>query len=389
MTRIMLYNHSGCENRGCEAIVRSTAAMFAQAGARVALTSRQPAYDRALHLHDVERIVPMTIAPYSVRRIINSVGFRMGMARESEVARRYAPCIALGRKSGVCLSVGGDTYCYGYQEHMAVINGRLRRAGKPLVLWGCSVEPSLLEGACLRDLQAYDLIVARESISAEAMRAAGLPVRTWCDPAFTLGREDLPLPSGWKEGGTVGLNVSPLVLDRAGDRAAALDAFVGLVKHILGTSDHAIALIPHVTWPHDDDVEALTRIKERFADEPRVFLLPGTLNALQLKGYIARLCALITARTHASIAGYSSCVPTLVIAYSVKARGIARDLFGKEEGHLIPVQELEDARQLIQAYDAMVGRAAQERAFLQERVPAYTAGQKETVDAILSLVKQD
>lgn len=77
MTRIMLYNHSGCENRGCEAIVRSTAAMFAQAGASVALTSRQPAYDRALHLHDVERIVPMTIAPYSVRRIINSVGFRM------------------------------------------------------------------------------------------------------------------------------------------------------------------------------------------------------------------------------------------------------------------------------------------------------------------------
>ena len=38
MTRIMLYNHSGCENRGCEAIVRSTAAMFAQAGASVALT---------------------------------------------------------------------------------------------------------------------------------------------------------------------------------------------------------------------------------------------------------------------------------------------------------------------------------------------------------------
>lgn len=123
MTRIMLYNHSGCENRGCEAIVRSTAAMFAQAGASVALTSRQPAYDRALHLHDVERIVPMTIAPYSVRPDHQFRGVSHGYGARERDCRRYAPCIALGRKSGVCLSVGGDTYCYGYQEHMAVING--------------------------------------------------------------------------------------------------------------------------------------------------------------------------------------------------------------------------------------------------------------------------
>ena len=388
MTRIMLYNHSGCENRGCEAIVRSTAALFAREGASVTVASRQPAYDRALHMDGVSRIVSMTIAPYSVRRFVNSVGFRVGMARESEVARRYAPCIVQGKRSGVCLSVGGDTYCYGYQEHMAVINGRLRRAGKPLVLWGCSVEPSLLEGVCLRDLQAYDLIVARESISSDAMRAVGLPVRTWCDPAFTLGREDLPLPSGWKEGKTVGLNVSPLVLDRARDGEAALYAFAGLVRHILETSDQAVALIPHVTWPHDDDVAALSRIKARFADEPRVFLLSGTLNAMQLKGYIARLCALVTARTHASIAGYSSCVPTLVIGYSVKARGIARDLFGEEEGHLIPAQELEDAQQLTQAYDAMAARAVQERAFLRERLPVYMAGQQETVDTVLSLARE-
>ena len=125
MTRIMLYNHSGCENRGCEAIVRSTAALFAREGASVTVASRQPAYDRALHMDGVSRIVSMTIAPYSVRRFGNSVGFRVGMARESEVARRYAPCIVQGKRSGVCLSVGGDTYCYGYQEHMAVINGEM------------------------------------------------------------------------------------------------------------------------------------------------------------------------------------------------------------------------------------------------------------------------
>ena len=33
-------------------------------------------------------------------------------------------------------------------------------------------------------------------------------------------------------------------------------------------------------------------------------------------------------------------IPTLVVGYSVKARGIARDLFGGEEGYVLPVQKL-------------------------------------------------
>jgi len=111
------------------------------------------------------------------------------------------------------------------------------------------------------------------------------------------------------------------------------------------------------------------------------------LTATQLKGYIARLSALITARTHASIAAYSTCVPTLVIGYSVKAKGIARDLFGEEAGHLIPVQELTGENELIAAYDALMARAGQERLFLQERIPVYTAGGEEIVSAMLNLGK--
>lgn len=386
MKRIMLYNHGGFGNRGCEAIVRSTAAMFAP-HAKVALASDQPELDRAAGVAQVKRIVSSEIAPYSARRFINSIGFRLGMPREHEVARKHGTVIDLGRRSDVCLSIGGDTYCYGHQEHLQVINGRLRRAGRPLVLWGCSIEPELIAGETLRDLQAYDLIVARESITAEAMRSAGLPVRQWCDPAFTLAWEELPLPEGWREGKTVGLNVSPLILDKAKDGRKASDAFVALVRHILRTSDCAVALVPHVFWPHDNDEDALSAIKAQFEDEPRVFMLPGTLSSVQLKGYIRRLSALVTARTHASIAGYSSAVPTLVIGYSVKAKGIARDLFGEEAGHLIPVQELSGEAELIGAYDAMIGRAQQERDDLQARLPAYTAGLEETVGAVMALAR--
>lgn len=40
-----------------------------------------------------------------------------------------------------------------------------------------------------------------------------------------------------------------------------------------------------------------------------------------LKGYISRCRFLVAARTHASIAAYSTGVPALVAGYSVKARG--------------------------------------------------------------------
>ena len=175
------------------------------------------------------------------------------------------------------------------------------------------------------------------------------------------------------------------MLDHAKNRDAALDAFTALVHHILKTSENAVALIPHVTWAHDNDMDALSAIKARFADEPRIFLLPDNLNAMQYKGYVKRLSGLVTARTHVSVAAYSTFVPTLVIGYSVKARGIARDLFGEEAGHLLPAQELSGEAELIAAYDALMQRGDAERRQLQERMPSYTAGQDETLDAVLAL----
>ena len=114
-------------------------------------------------------------------------------------------------------------------------------------------------------------------------------------------------------------------------------------------------------------------------------ILSSVYDSLMLKGYIARMKALVTARTHASIAGYSSCVPTLVIGYSVKARGIARDLFGSEEGHLLPVQELDSQEQLIGAYDALLSRAQEERSYLIGKLPEYKRGLDEAAYAVMKL----
>ena len=83
----------------------------------------------------------------------------------------------------------------------------------------------------------------------------------------------------------------------------------------------------------------------------------------ELKGYIARCRFFIGARTHATIAAYSSQVPTLVVGYSVKAKGIARDLFGTYENYVVPVQCLETEEQLLAAFQWMYER---EKAFKKE-----------------------
>ena len=177
-----------------------------------------------------------------------------------------------------------------------------------------------------------------------------------------------------------------------------LEAFVGMAfaaeHHGVVTGDDAAKIIsencPYASYDELNDImekipDSLGELKARFADEKRVFMLDATLNACEVKGYISRLKLLITARTHASIAAYSTCVPTLVIGYSIKARGIARDLFGDEASHLIPAQELDSSAQLIEAYDALYERAEDERLYLKRKLPEYIGQLDRAVQAIVSL----
>ena len=51
------------------------------------------------------------------------------------------------------------------------------------------------------------------------------------------------------------------------------------------------------------------------------------------------------------------------------------------------MQELSGEKELIDAYEAMMLRADDERAFLKERLPVYTAGREEVIGAVMSLAR--
>ena len=72
MKSVLLYNHGGCENHGCEAIVRATSELFDRyAGVRSHLASATPQYDQTVGLAKIDRIFSWMISPHSFARLVN------------------------------------------------------------------------------------------------------------------------------------------------------------------------------------------------------------------------------------------------------------------------------------------------------------------------------
>ena len=190
------------------------------------------------------------------------------------------------------------------------------------------------------------------------------------DPAFTLQKRELPLPEGFAEGNTVGINVSPMIQDNEKESGITMECYEALIQYIIENTGFQIALIPHVVWARNDDRKPIHTLFEKFKDTGRVVEI-GDGTCEELKGYISRCRLFVGARTHATIAAYSSCVPTLVVGYSVKARGIARDLFGQEEHYVLPVQSLRDRDDLVKEFQWLSSQEKEIREKLEKKMPDY------------------
>ena len=125
-----------------------------------------------------------------------------------------------------------------------------------------------------------------------------------------------------------------------------------------------------MVWQSNDDRTVLNRLYEEFGRHERLIPVEDH-SAPELKYIISKCRLFVGARTHATIAAYSSGVPTLVVGYSVKARGIARDLFGTEEGYVLPVQGLKEPGELTAAFCRRMEQEAADRKHLTQLMPGY------------------
>ena len=368
---IILYGHGGSRNHGCEAIVRSTIGML---GTDITTYTTDIQGDRLYGLDSVTTLKQM----HSTTESFVARGYS-GLARRA--FKDYGPLIRFQYKDlmdfrdQIMISVGGDNYCNGHPYSYMEANKLLSKKNKT-VLWGCSVTPSLFKDKkIIEDMNRYSMIVARESLTFEAIKNSGVSTDSFLlpDPAFTLETKPVDLPKEFEEGNTIGINLSPLVENASCGDNLVFSGVKKLINYILLHTDYKVALIPHVVWKKSDDLVSLYSLYEGHRDSDRVFIVDPSkmLGCRELKYIISKCKMMIAARTHASIAAYSSCVPTLVLGYSVKSKGIAKDIFGTEENYVLPVQGLKSDDSVIDAYLWLEAHCEEVQSHLKSVMPQY------------------
>lgn len=331
MKKILLYGHGGAYNHGAEAIVRSSVPVFRKAGCPILLSTHFPEQDQEFGLDRlVDRLIPADLSLLPKERAATDLDEKTQVAREI-----YGDALAEIDEETICIGIGGDNYCYPNWYRQSIFHQRAKEVHGKSILWGCSVQPEMIDPRMEDILCGHDHIFARESLTAAALQAHGVQqIILQRDPAFSLKPEVIPLPEGMGPQ-TAALNISPLILRRQ----STLLQYFAKAAHLLLERVDSLLLLPHVTMPADDDRQALSSLVKMLTPQERARLcwVPDNANAAQRKYLVSRCAMLVCCRTHASIAGYSGGVPTLVVGYSVKSRGIGQDL-GMEQW-VIPAEK--------------------------------------------------
>lgn len=337
--KYILYGFGGSYNHGGEAIVQTTCEMIREVDPNATIIL-------STHFKEQDEEFALPVDHYCVRDTEALQKEKEDGNRNRFTAEVYKEVLSEIEKDSIVLSVGGDNYCYDNWEKWTIIHQRAKEVGAKTILWSCSIEPSMLSKKMIEHLETFDIIMARECKTYEALLNVGLSnVKKCYDVAFVLEPREVELPKGFESGNMVAINVSPLVLRREKSQGLITQNIIQCIDYILKNTSYKVLLIPHVLMSADNDVDALSKIKEEYLQDDRVVLFDRNCSANQYKYLISKCKFGIFARTHASIAAYSSLIPSIVLGYSIKSIGIASDL-GMEK-YVLPIEQLQDGSLLV------------------------------------------
>lgn len=385
--KLNLYEQSGSDNHGCEAIIKSTIDMLGDSFDSIELFSQLPeseykyGLDKVCNIHNQGETIKVGSLRHIYGKLVYSI-FPFYSPFYDAIHKEYL------KSSGLSLQTGGDNYCYGNQYRMlSYINSKTKRKGMISVLWGVSIDPEIVKiKKVTNNLKKYDLITVRESITYQAMKDVGVEKNVYLcpDPAFTLTYEPI---SNNPYRGFIGINLSPLVLRDSSNADLIFNNYINLIDYILNNSREQILLIPHVIVNNNDDRVPLNRLYELFKHTNRVYMLEDN-DCRVLKSYISECSFFVGARTHSTIAAYSTCVPTLVLGYSVKSLGIAKDIFGTSKDYVVSTDSLLTERDLLNAFIKLFNEKEVIRNELLKVMPGYINASYLSRNRIMELINQ-
>jgi len=378
------------ENRGCEAIVRSTVQLLKKyfGEIKVLVPSNDIARDSAQWPEAAEQGVEFVrdYMPSFTRYWVHFQRLPIPFLKRAGWPFPFPSWLKDQIKSvDAVLAIGGDNYSLDYRLPSLImgIDKLAMDMGKPVILWGASVGPfdAVPEflPTIVKHLSRMDMLAVRETVSYEYLtHKCGLKnVVQMADPAFTLQKQEVDCSSFWPStgsNGVLGFNVSPLIEKYKKDGQDLRKEVISFIRYIVTKQGMSVLLIPHVTalggHEYNNDSQYMEEIINEVGDLGlSVRMMPHQFNASQIKYVISKLRYFIGARTHATIAALSSGIPTISIAYSVKAKGINKDLFGSVEP-VLPTPEL-SCDSLIKSFSYLSENETILKKKLSEKVPSF------------------
>lgn len=376
MKKFLLYAHGGCSNHGAEAIIQSTIQCIRKkySDAWIGISTHFPEQDLRCGIQ-ADCLIPPDYEVWEMEKKERNEERKKQLAKEM-----YAEALRCIDGDMTLLSVGGDNYCYGNWHRLAVFQEAADACGAKSILWGASIEPSAITPTMVKTLNSYTTILARDSLTYEALKKnkVNASIVLLPDIAFRLQGKETGLLNG---AGYVGLNLSPLVIRREIREGILYESFARIAERIVDAGKKVL-LIPHVTVSADDDREALMELYKRLKPhvKEKTLLVSEELTAAEYKYMISVCDMLVCTRTHASIAAYSTFTPVLVIGYSVKSRGIAKDV--GMEPYVMGVKEIGTSDDLYRRFEALYAEAGNIKQKLQQSMPEYISKTSKYADYI-------
>lgn len=386
--KLSIYGHFGSQNHGNEAIVRGINELFNHES--IELYSYTPDADMEFGLDQLFTIRSFmrVYERYSLTHIFLALWYRLTKSLNLHFAYKLAPFFK--DIEGIYLLEAGDQYCENdyVKNFYAYVNKKIINRGGKTVMLPCTISTeSFREPRILEDLMNYSLIFARESITYNALIKAGLEESTRYAPcpAFLMKPKQCELSELFLSRSVVGLTIGILAQGKETYSNAVFENSRALIQYILDNTDFAIALIPHVNVNENlTDVTPLHRLYDEFKDSGRIVEI-SEKKADELKYIISNCRFLVTLRTHASIAAYSSGIPTLVIGYSQKSMGIATDLFGTPKNYVVSVDSLSNKHRLTEAFIWLKENENDIKQQLKQVLPSYLEKARGTYDEIVKI----
>ena len=344
--KVLLPYHLGAGNRGCEGIARGISSILDLKHTQLLLfdiSEDDYQLDTYLGLNEIgELICTKQNKKVEVFRLICRLFQKIGISFfYNQLMSSYY--VNKANLDDLIFITGGDIYCYkGGAKLPNLIVKKAKRKGVKTVLFGASVEEKLLNERIINGLKNYDLIITRETISFDTLTILGLKNYLYPDPAFFLNAEPCFLPDFFQKK-VVGINFSPFT-----DTSNLFNQNIcNLIDYILETG-REVCLIPHVFWKGQDDRDSINYIANKYQKHVHV-IDSENMSYLQIRYLISKCTFFIGGRTHSVISAYSTHVPCLALGYSIKSKGIAKDI-GLPDYSVIDSNHLKSDKDVLEAF---------------------------------------